>query len=119
MNISLVVLKSGEYIVTYAEELEYEPKCHFVKPHLVSGKTKVTLTPWPSYTDDEHVLLNSTDLLTVCDPTDKIKEQYKSKVGELEVLKKTPEPVILTEEEQVPEYINDDYEPDYIEDSLS
>ena len=114
MNITLVILHTGEHIVSYAEVMEYEPRVHLVKPHLLGGKTKVTLTPWPQYSDDEHILLRSTDLLTECAPTDKIQELYIKKVGEMKVDKPT-EPVILTEEEQVPEYSDDDYEPRYIE----
>ena len=93
-----------------------EPRCHLYRPHLVSGKTKVTLTPWPLYTDDEHVLFNSTDLLTVCSPSDNVVKAYTKKVPQPKV---SPRPVQLNEDEQVPnEYldaIDDSYEPRYIE----
>jgi len=114
MNVILLLLKSGDYIVSYSEELQYEPKVHLVHPHLISGKTKVVLTPWPSYTDDTHVLLNSSDLLTVVTPTDKITETYKKKVGNEEEYKPKPAPVLLTEDENVPETY-DEYEPRYVE----
>lgn len=118
MNVILLLLKSGEYVVSYSEELQYEPKVHLVHPHLIGGKTKVTLTPWPSYTDDTHVLLNSGDLLTVVTPTDKIEETYKKKVGNEEEFKPKPAPVLLSEDENVPDYYNDEdteYEPRYVE----
>ena len=112
MNLSLLLLKSGEYLISQSEELDYEPKCHLIQPHLVSGKTKVTLTPWPSHTNDTHILLRSDDLLTVCEPTDKLIQSYLNMIGKtLEDFKPKEQPVLLQEEESVP----DDYEPRYQE----
>ena len=50
MNISLILLRTGEYLVSQVEELQYEPKVHLTSPYLVSGKTKVTLSVWPHCT---------------------------------------------------------------------
>ena len=84
----------------------------------VTGKTKSVLTSWPSYTDDEHILLNSDTLLTVCEPNDKIRDAYLNKIGKtLEDFTEAPAPVLLNEEEDVPEP-DDDYEPKYIEEPL-
>ena len=96
--------------------MEYEPKVHLIKPHLISGKTKVVLSPWPSYTEDEHILLQSDTLLTICEPIKSIETAYLKKVGKrLEELTTTPEPVMLNEEtlEQ-----GDEYEPKYIEEPI-
>ena len=83
----------------------------------MSGKTKLSLQPWPEYTDDEHVLLGSDSLLTVCEPTDAVRDAYLKKIGKtLEDFTKEPEAVMLTEDETVPE--PDDYEPRYAEEPL-
>jgi hypothetical protein len=116
MNLALILLKTGQSLVSQTEELEYEPKVHLYQPYLVSGKTKVTLTPWPDYVIDEHILLSSDTLLTVGEPTAKIKKAYLDKIGKTEEeLKPKPQPVILTEEEQLPDLDDDDYEPEYVE----
>ena len=116
MNLAVILLKTGQSLVSQIEELEYEPKVHLFQPYLVSGKTKVTLTPWPDYVADEHILLSSDTLLTAGEPTVKIKKAYLGKIGKTEEdLKPKPQPVILNEEEQSPELEDDDYEPEYVE----
>ena len=116
MNLALLVLKTGQSLISQIEELEYEPRVHLLQPYLVSGKSKVTLTPWPEYVKDQHILLNSDVLLTACEPVEKIKQAYLKKIGKTEEeLKPKPQPVILTEEEQFDPFEDDDYEPEYIE----
>ena len=116
MNLSLLILKSGEYIITQSEELIEEPRCHLIEPHSISGKTKLTLTPWPQYTNDKHILLRSDDLLTVCEPTEEIIQSYLNMIGKtIEEFEKEQQPdkVLLQEGEGVPE--GDEYEPRYQE----
>ena len=121
MNLSLFVLKCGTTIVSESERLEYEPSVHLIDPMTISGKTKLTLTRWPEYTGDTHILLRSEDLLTVCEPNEKLIEAYLSKVGKtIEDLTSDPEPVMLNE--QAPSDtsldaidLDDDYEPRYVE----
>ena len=117
MDLSMVILKTGQALVSQIEELEWEPKVHLFQPYLVSGKTKLTLTPWPEYVDDEHILLHSDTLLTVGTPTTKVRKAYLDKVGKVEEdLKPQPKPVILNEEDALsPLDDEDDYEPEYIE----
>jgi len=116
-QIALVVLRTGVQLISLIEQLEYEPSVHLKNPHTVSGKTKIMLTPWPEHTKDEHVLFNTDNLMTVCEPTDELREAYmkKVKLTEKDLMPK-PQPVILNEEENVPEF-EDDYEPRYIEES--
>ena len=84
---------------------------------LLSGKTKLLLSRWPEFTDDDHVLLNTDALLTLCEPTDKVRDAYLKKVGmSLEELEGPSDQVLLTENEEVPE--GDEYEPRYIEDPV-
>lgn len=116
MQLILLLLKSGQTLISLSEQLEYEPRCHLIQPYEVSGKTKVTLTSWPPYTDEKDILLHSDSLLTVVDPTEKLRDQYLKKIGKtLDDLKPSQEQVLLNEDENVPEYIDDEYEPMYQE----
>ena len=127
MSLSLLILKSGETLISQSDELDYEPKVHLVEPYMVSGKTKITLTPWPSYTDDKHILLRSDDLLTVCEASKNVQDAYLKKIGKKieDFTPKEPEqkPVLLNEDEGVPssyeEYTPDHYEPEYLEDPFT
>lgn len=119
MNLAIILLKTGETLISSIEQMEYEPKVHLIKPHLISGKTKVTLSPWPSYTEDEHILLQSDTLLTVCEPIKSIEAAYLKKVGKrLEELTTTAEPVMLNEETEESLEQVDEYEPRYIEEPI-
>ena len=120
MDILLVLLKNGVTLISETENLEYEPRVHLINPHTISGKTKVVFTPWPQYSKEDHILLQSENLLTVCEPTDEIVKAYLKKVGKTEEdLKTTPRPVILNEEvqDQIP-FDDEDYEPRYVETDL-
>ena len=76
------------------------------------------LSRWPENTNDEHILLKSEALLTVCEPTDTLREAFMKKIKLTEAdLKEKPVPIILNEDENVPELLADDYEPQYVEES--
>ena len=117
-QVALLILNQGPTLVSLCEQLDYEPSVHMLSPHVVSGKTKLTLTPWPDYTNDQHILLKSEALLTICEPSDEVRQAYlkKMKLTE-EDLKPKPVRTILQEEEQVPELPEDDYEPQYVEEA--
>jgi hypothetical protein len=122
MELSLAILKTGETLISQTEQLDYEPKVHLERPYLVGGKTKVTLTPWPEHSGDKHILLHSDSLLTVCEPSDTVKELYLKKINKKaeDFLPKEQEdePVLLNENEQLPseEYEDDHgYQPRYEE----
>jgi len=120
MKLSLLLLKSGEHLISACEQLEYEPAVHLVDPYTISGSTKLTLSRWPKYTDDSHILFNSEDLLTVVEPNEALTQAYLKKTGKsIEDFttdfpeKQEPEQkVLLQENEQI---IDDDYEPVYME----
>ena len=114
MDLMLLVLKSGETLVSATEQLDMEPRCHLEQPYSVSGKTKVTLTAWPAHAADTHVLLHTDSLLTVCVPSPTVKAMYLKRVNKtLEDFKPKEEKVLLNEDEQLPSY--DDYDGDYDE----
>ena len=122
MQLSLIVLKNDTVLVAQSDQLEYEPKCHLVNPCTISGTTKLALKRWPTHTDDEHILLRSEDLLTVCEPSEKVAaaylKKYKLNASDFsEPLTQEPESVMLNEQaplEGVPDF-EDDYEPRYVE----
>ena len=123
MNLLLVMLKTGQTLVSLSEELDYEPKCHLIEPHEVTGKTKITLTPWPPLTDETNILLHSDSLLTVVEPTLTLANQYLKKIGKtMEDIQPKDNRVLLNEDENVPDLPpppeEDDYEPQYIEEDL-
>ncbi len=116
MNLALIILKTGQTLIAQSDELDYEPRCHLVEPYEVSGKTKVTLTRWPLYTDEKHILLNSDDLLTVIEPNQSVKDSYLKKIGKTEEeLQSKENKVLLNEEELIPDPPEDPYEPQYLE----
>ena len=90
---------------------------------MVGGKTKVTLTAWPPHASDQHILLHTDSLLTVCDPSPTVTALYLKKINKkLEDFQpKLDDRVLLNEDEQVPtdDYVRendiDDYEPAYQE----
>lgn len=126
MQLSLFILKNGIEVVSLSEQLDYEPKVHMVNPCTISGTSKMTLKRWPVYAKDEHVLLTSDNLLTVCEANDEVAKAYMKKFKLTdEDLTSESEPVMLNEEQEqnlpptmegVPDF-EDDYEPRYVEDA--
>ena len=85
------------------------------QPMVVQGKQKLSLLRWPDHTEDQHVLITSDNLLTVCEPSPAVRAAYLKKIGKTEEdFKKEPPKVLLNEDEQLPEF-NDEYEPRYQE----
>ena len=127
MSLSLLLLKDQQtYLIAQTEQLEMEPRAHLCEPMVVGGTSKVTLTSWPKYTNEKHILLHSDSLLTVMEPTEEIRDAYLKKIDKtLEDFTPPPEPELLNEDEHVPEgsalprdtyYDEEDgYEPDYTE----
>ena len=123
MDLALIILRTGETFISQTEQLEYEPKVHLQQPYQVGGKTKITLTAWPEYTEDDHILLHSDALLTVCEPTSVVRDAYLNKINKTleDFQSKEEEKVLLNEDEQMPTvapddyYGDNDYEPSYNE----
>jgi hypothetical protein len=123
MEVAVFILRTGERLVAQGEQLETEPRCHLQEPYEVSGKTTLTLTPWlKGLTNEQHFLLHSESLLTVCDVTDELKASYAKKVGkkveDFQPKEQEEEKILLNEDEQMPSAGYDDdhgYEPSYQE----
>jgi len=117
MQLLLLLLQSGQTIISLSDQLPEEPRVHLKEPFEVTGKTKLTLTPWPPHTDEKDILLSSDSLLTVVEPNETLRDTYLQKIGKTleDILPKQDDRVLLNEEENVPEYVDEDYEPLYIE----
>lgn len=111
-------------LVAQTSELDYEPKVHMIRPYSVNIGKNVVLTQWPVGTDDEHILLRSEELLTVCEPTEQVVKSYLRKTGltlkdladPQEEDKVVEEPTNLpTSEEELIYEDPDEYDPSYID----
>jgi hypothetical protein len=98
MEVMLVLLKTGEYLIGFVEELEYEPKCHINQPHRVTGLDKFKLDRWPDYSHDEDLLIHSESILTMCDPSTMLRLQYLEMVTPPDIKERANEPVLLQED---------------------
>ena len=99
MSIKLVILKSGESVITDAKELIVEDKvCGYLfnKPHKVEyrkpillseeknmsdGEVQISLSPWILLTSEDQIPVPTDWIVTLVDPLESIKEMYYEKVG--------------------------------------
>lgn len=99
MSIKLVILKSGESVITDAKELIVEDKvCGYLfgKPHKIEyrkpillseekqvsdGEVQVALSPWILLTSEDQIPVPTDWIVTLVDPLESIKEMYSEKVG--------------------------------------
>ena len=119
MQLLLLILKTGQTLISLSDQLPEEPRVHLKEPHEVGGKTKLTLSPWPQYTDEKDILLSSDTLLTVVEPNESLRDAYLKKIGKTleDIQPKEDDKLLLNEEENVPdsEYVDETYEPLYLE----
>ena len=101
MSIKLILLKSGETLISDAKELvteDQEVRGYLLKkPHKVSvdqsillfeeetditdNSVKVSLCSWIRLTDDDEILIRPDWVVTVVDPILNLKELYEEKVN--------------------------------------
>jgi hypothetical protein len=100
MTIKLMLLKTGETIITDAKELvSDEVVCGYflANPHFVQTKEKmvltesdtgksnyeidVVLTPWLILSKDKEFLVAKEYIATICDPIDSVEKMYREKTG--------------------------------------
>ncbi len=96
MTVKLVVLKSGENIISDVKEGFYEDKlvCYLLeKPCLVTingtyrivgededDKVSISLKPWPLFSKQTTIELINDWVVTIVDPTDQLKIMYETQV---------------------------------------
>lgn len=78
MQIKLVLLKDGTYLIADVEERETMPDCVLINPKRVD---ETNLENWPKHTDQKQIFLRSDDILTIVSPKDSLKALYKETVG--------------------------------------
>ena len=100
MSIKIILLKSGENIISDAKELiSDEQVCGYLlnKPHKVflerpvflsesmepeKDTISVTLTPWIPLSSEEQIPISPDWIVTVVEPIENIREMYLEKIGE-------------------------------------
>jgi len=111
MTVKLMLLKTGETLITNAKEIVSEETVRgylLENPHYVTTKEKtvlmesdsgnsnyeidVVLTPWLILSKDKEFVVSTDYVATICDPIESIKEMY---------LKKTETSLKVTETEVV------------------
>jgi hypothetical protein len=99
MSIKLVLLKSGETVISDAKELISGDKiCGYLltKPHKIEtrkafllveenenskGDLEISLSPWIILTSDEQIPVPPDWVVTIVEPIQTIKEMYEEKVN--------------------------------------
>lgn len=114
MEVMMILLKTGEYLIGFTEELEYEPKCHINQPYRVSTSfvDGRVIQKWPNYTEDEDILINSDSVLTMCEPKNDLRLEYLEMVIPPDIKERANEPLLLQEEAEVD---NDEDDTFYVE----
>ncbi|WJZ48011.1 hypothetical protein [Synechococcus phage DSL-LC03] len=83
--IKLILLKDGTYLISYIEEVLADygmPNCKLINPQQIVKEVSTHLKSFPQYTDQEEILMSSDSFLTICDPSDMIRELYLKAVSE-------------------------------------
>ena len=70
VNVDTVIITE---IVEVGSELG-EPDCKIIKPYKVDSEGN--LTPWLTITDQTEMMIHSSNILTIVDPTQEIIEEY-------------------------------------------
>ena len=81
-NLKVVLLLNNLRLVTQIEEVTAdlgEPDCKLTEPFVINDDG--TLSPWLlEVTNDNTFMILSDKILTLCDPTGKIKDKYENLV---------------------------------------
>ena len=108
MTVKMILLKTGETLITDAQEVVQDEKVKgylFKQPQIVRTQEKtmlmeedtknsnyeldVILTPWMILSKNQEYVVTTDIVATICDPLDSVMEMYDSKVN--------PTPVSETE----------------------
>jgi hypothetical protein len=76
-EIKLLLLKTGQYVISYITEMEMEPSVFLSDPmEIVDGN----LHKFPRYSGQRNILLYSDILATILDPDPEILAKYQASV---------------------------------------
>ena len=74
MEIKLILLRNGTYLISQITEMELEPSCFLSDPmEIIDGELRI----FPRYTKQRNVLLYSESLATLATPDPEILSKYK------------------------------------------
>jgi len=77
MDIKLILLRNGTYLISNISEMEMEPSCFLADTmEIVEGE----LREFPRYSKQRNVLLYSESLATLADPDPEILSKYQKLV---------------------------------------
>ena len=75
MDIKLILLRNGTYLISNISEMEMEPSCFLADPmEIVEGE----LREFPRYSKQRNVLLYSESLATLATPDPEILSEYQA-----------------------------------------
>ena len=76
-SIKLILLKTGQYVISYITEMEMEPSVFLSDPmEIIDG----TLHRFPRYAGQRNILLYSDILATLLDPDPEILAKYQASI---------------------------------------
>ena len=100
MTIKMILLKTGETLITDAKEVVQEEQVRgymLTQPQVVESQEKtllmesettnsnyeldVILKPWMILSKDKEFVVTTDIVATICDPLDSVKEMYESKIN--------------------------------------
>ena len=109
MTVKLLLLKTGETLISDAKEVVQEEQVRgylLNKPHLVrtqertalmeseTGKGNyeldIVLSPWMILSSDSEFVVTTDIVATICEPITTVKDMYNSKTSSLEVEEEVP-----------------------------
>lgn len=77
MEIKLILLRNGTYLISQISEMEMEPSCFLADPmEIVDGE----LRTFPRYSAQRNVLLYSESLATLATPDPEILSKYQASI---------------------------------------
>ena len=80
MEIKLILLRNGTYLISQISEMEMEPSCFLADPmEIVEGELKT----FPRYTNQRNGLLYSESLATLATPDSNILSEYQKLLSQL------------------------------------
>ena len=75
MEVKLILLRNGTYLISQISEMEMEPSCFLADPmEIVDG----VLRTFPRYSKQRNVLLYSESLATLAEPDPEILSKYQA-----------------------------------------
>jgi hypothetical protein len=104
MTIKMILLKTGETLITDAKEVVQEEQVRgymLTQPQVVESQEKtllmesettnsnyeldVILKPWMILSKDKEFVVTTDIVATICDPLDSVKDMYESKINPVPV----------------------------------